>query len=312
MTQLEDDIKNAVTFNKISATGFHSLKCPVCGDKKERAGFQFSDEKIVYNCFRGSCDAPCEYVYGEYMSNRFKHLMEVIGVQLDLKVTIENKKKKVDIKSKINTDIYEKHSYKTIRPFRSFDDYVPDKQWWFREFLKDRHADFHRKLYIGTAEPHKNQLIIPFFYETHLIGWQGLSVNSNGSTFYQTSSDNTDLIFINNQRGEVVQNPIIVEGIMDAVVIPNAIATLGNKVSKKQAWFLRNSSPILLPDRKDSKFIETAKRYGWKLSIPSWKEKDVNAVVQRYGKLVAAKMIHDGIQKNMMTAETKYKMWRTR
>lgn len=313
MPQLEDDIRSAVHFHKTSATGFNTMKCPVCHDKKVRAGFRFESDKIVYNCFRGKCDASCEYVYGEPMYKKFRAVLEAIDVRPDVQTSINSRGSKYKVaKTVLNPDLYEEHEYKTLELYKSFEDYDPKHHWWFRNFLDDRHANFKQDLYVGTKEPHKNQLIVPFHYNKKLIGWQGVSINSNGSTFYQTSSENTDLMYINQGNGTIPKIPIIVEGIMDAVVLPNSIAVLGNSVSKKQAYFLRNSSPILLPDRKGSNFLSVAKRYGWKISIPQWKEKDVNEVVKRYGKFVAAKMIYDGIQDNLLKAETMYRIWRKR
>jgi hypothetical protein len=313
MPQLEDDIKAAVHFHKTSATGFNTLKCPVCNDQKVRAGFRFDSDKIVYNCFRGKCDASTEYVYGQPMYKKFRHLLDVIGVRLDAKTALESKQSKYKTpKTILDPELYDEHKYETLELYKSFEEYNPKKHWWFQRFLYDRHADFKRDLYVGTKEPHKNQLIIPFYYNHKLIGWQGVSVYENGKTFYQTSSENSDLIYINQGNGTIPKIPIIVEGIMDAVVLPNGIATLGNSVSKKQAYFLRNSDPILLPDRKGSKYLEVAKRYGWRISIPNWKEKDVNEVVKRYGKFIAARMIYEGIEKNLVKAETKYKIWRQR
>jgi len=310
MPELEDNIKSSVIFHSIASTGFHTLKCPVCNDRKVRAGFKFETDKIVYSCFRGKCDASGEFVYGKYMSKKFKYLMDALGVDIPIQERIN--KKDLVVKEPLDQQKYEKHSYKTIE-LPDVVPYDPDKHWWFADMLENRCVDFNRKLYVGTDQEWNHKLIVPFYHFKKLIGWQGVSYYSDtGDTRYLTSSGNTDILFINNEHGYIPKRPIIVEGIMDASVFPDGIATLGNTVSKKQAYMLRNSSPILIPDRKDSRFLEVAKRTGWDISIPSWKVKDVNEAVQEYGKLITAKMIHDGITTNITKAEVKYNLWKTK
>ena len=307
MTILEDDIKSAIGNVKQSGSGFYNLHCPVCKSKAKKGGFKFETDKIIYNCFRGSCDAQCEYVYGEYMYPKFRHLMDELGVDVPLELKLGNKKLKN--KSTLNPSLYTPHHYKSVELMDDFIDYDPEKHWWFRDLLKDRHADFKRDLYVGQEDDWKHKLIIPCYHSGKMIGWQGVNY-FKGKTFYLTSSENSDIMFINNPDGVIVKNPVIVEGIMDAVVIPNAIAVFGNHISTRQAFMLRHCDPILLPDRKGSKFLRDANKYKWRLSIPAWKHKDANSAVQTFGSFVVAKMIHDGIAKNLTTAETKYKMWK--
>ncbi|MBT8449368.1 MAG: hypothetical protein KJO69_06740, partial [Gammaproteobacteria bacterium] len=60
MSELEDNIKSAIPDARVSAKGFHLIRCPVCQSKAVKAGFKFEPDKIVYNCFRGSCNAKGE------------------------------------------------------------------------------------------------------------------------------------------------------------------------------------------------------------------------------------------------------------
>jgi hypothetical protein len=310
MTELEENIKTSVIFHSIAATGFHTLKCPVCNDTRIRAGFVFESDRVVYNCFRGKCDASGEYVYGQYMSRKFRQLMRTLDVEIPVEVRLNNKKQ---VQHEYDKSLYEQHSYKAIELPEDVVEYDPYKHYWFEEMLSDRCVDFNRKLYVGTDKEWEHKLIVPFYHLNKLIGWQGVSYfSSTKSTRYLTSSGNTDIIYINNDIGRIIKRPIIVEGIMDASVFGDSIAILGNHVSKKQAYMLRCSSPILIPDRKDSNFLKAAKKYGWDISIPKWKEKDLNAAVQNHGKLVTAKMIYDGITNNITKAEVKYNLWRTK
>lgn len=308
MSELEDNIKSAIPDARVSAKGFHLIRCPVCQSKAVKAGFKFEPDKIVYNCFRGSCNAKGEYVYGEPMYKWFRNLMDLLGVEIPIGLRVGKTKKK-DVTEL--PAIYEKHYYKGLTIPDDFVDYDPEKHWWFKNMLDERHADFNRDLYVGTHDEWKHKLIIPCFHNGKIIGWQGINYY-NGKTFYLTSGENTDVMFINNPEGRIVKNPVIVEGIMDAVVIPNAIAIFGNHISRRQAYILRDSNPILLPDRMGSDFLKSAKLYNWRMSVPEWKHKDANEATKTFGQFVVAKMIHDGIIKDMTKAEVAYNMWKKR
>jgi len=274
----------------------------VCNDRVKRAGFKFESDKIIYSCFRGKCDASTEYEYGQPLYNKFREVLDAIGVDIPFDLRMHRQKHKPV--EKLNEELYEKHTYDSIELPSDHVRYQPDTHYYFREFLESRKVEFNQQLYVSN-----NKLLIPFYYRTELIGYQTISVNQNNKTFYQTSSGNTDLMFINSKGGYINSNPVIVEGIMDAASIPDSIAILGISVSRKQAYLLRNSTPLLLPDRKGSNFIKVAKRYGWDISIPDWKVKDVNEAIQKYGKFITMKMIHDGIQDNIKKSEVRFRLW---
>jgi len=304
MSELENNIREVVSFKKFSGSGFNTLKCPMCNDNKIRAGFKFDSDRIIYQCFRGKCDATTVYEYGKYMNRKFKDLMKTLNVNVPIDLLTNNIKAKKELTS-IDKKLYNKITYHEIKLKPQFEPVSSKK---FRSILQERQVTVDRELYVGTEGMWKYRLIIPFYHNNKLIGWQGYNQRSN--TPYLTSSGNEHLLFINTDGGIIPKQPIIVEGAFDAWCIPNGIATLDNTVSKEQAYLLRNTNPILVPDRKDSDYIKIAKKYGWRISIPDWKEKDVNAAVQHYGKLIVAKMIHDGIEKNTLKAEAKYKIWK--
>ena len=306
MSELEENIKATVNFHNIAATGFYTLKCPVCNDNKVRGGFKFESDKIIYQCFRGKCDATTVYEYEKHMPKKFRYLMDLLNVDIPLDLKFKKIKKQSE---SLDEDLYEPHTYKSIELLSDFRKYCPDKYPYFDEFLLRRHANFKQGLYVGTKDQWKNRLIIPFYHRGTLIGWQGVNEYYRKLP-YLNSSGNSDILFVNTKNGYIPEIPIIVEGIFDAIVLPDGIATLGNTITKKQAYILRHSKPILVPDRKDSRYIEIAKKYGWRVSIPHWKVKDTNAAVQKYGIFVTARMIHDGIEENLLKAETRYRMWK--
>jgi len=303
MTSLEDYIKDSLPEGtKQAATGFWTVKCPVCGDYQKRGGFKFEKDKIIYNCFRGKCTARTAYTYGTVMTSKFKKILKAFDIDIPLEYLTQKSK----IQEALQPELYEKHFYKDISLNSDFIKLDIFRHKIFVDYLHQR-GIHDTDYYIGSSGQWTNKLIVPFRLYDSLIGWQGIDIRRG---IYLKSSGNTDLLYFSTNT--IPKEPLIVEGVFDAKSIPDGVATLQSTISKKQAYLLRNSSPILIPDRKDSNYLHAAKLYGWRMSIPDWKEKDANAAIQKYGRLVVAKMIHDGICHNYNEAEVKYKMWRSR
>jgi hypothetical protein len=305
MNELESRIRNTLNldFKTISASGFYTMKCKVCGDRKVRAGIKFEDNLIAYNCFRGVCDATVVYDYSDYPSKKFKNLMEAYGIEIPIELLIYNKK----TTTPIDKNLYDTHKYIHLKLPKDFVRYDQTKDTEYKNYLKAR-GIYDKDYYIGGIGKWRNKLIVPFRYGNIIIGWQGFDIR-NKNAIPLKSSGNSDMIYL--PTGYVSDTPIIVEGVFDAksVVGNNGIAILQNTVSKKQAYFLKDKKPILLPDRTRSKFLNISKKYKWKMCIPEWKEKDINDAIKKYGRLVVAKMVHDGITTNVVDAEIKYKIW---
>lgn len=307
MSELEQLIKTNVFFEGVSATGFHKVKCPVCNDYKVRAGFKFEADHIAYSCFRGKC--PIQAVvqkHDEYVTKKFRTVLEAFNIELPLELKMQGKRR---IQEQIDTTLFEKHWYQAIETPDDFVLYDPDHHHRYRDYLASR--GFTDDLYmIGRKGWWKDRLIVPFFLGEKLIGWEGVLINARPhEQRYLKSSGNTDLLYF--PEAHVPREPIIVEGLFDAKSIPDGVGTLASTVTKKQAYILRHTNPILVPDRKDSNFIDVAKRYGWRVSIPEWKAKDPNELRVKYGRLVLARMIYDGLCDTLLQAEVRYRLWKT-
>jgi hypothetical protein len=307
MNPMEEIIKSGIPFAKVAATGFHTCKCPICNDDKVRAGFVFNDDSAAYSCFRGKCPiGSTKYVYGEYIPQKFRQVLDAFGIQIPMEILLANKK--FEVKELVNEDIYKEHHYNTLVLPDSFVKYNPTIHKFYRKKLESRHI-YDDDYFIGSQGEWKDKLIIPFRFRSNLIGWQGVQFNNKG-TFYLKSSGNTDMLYL--PDGKIPKRPIIVEGVFDAKSIPDGVATMESTITKKQAYMLRNSKPILIPDRKGSRYFNVAKTYGWDISIPEWTNKDVNDALQKYGKFVIARMIYEGLARNIFDAEIRYEMWRTK
>lgn len=302
MTELEDNINNTVEFVGEAGTGFKTCKCLVCNDTKVRAGFSFDDNSIVYNCFRGKCPVgSAVYKNGDYMSKKFRDVMDAFGITIPTKSLIRNKTIKREI---LDDNLFEKHKYEPVVLPKELKPYDPNRDRKFLLYLQNRGID-DTDYYVHDHGKFYNKLVVPFRFKNFIIGWQTIDITGKYNP-YKYGNDN--MLFF--PDGKIPQEPLIVEGVFDAKSIPNGIGTLQSTISKKQAYLIRNTKPIFVPDRKGSRYLEDAKRYGWRISIPDWKEKDPNAALEKYGKLVVAQMIYDGIMNSYAKAQMKYELWR--
>lgn len=296
--EFQQKIENSIDSTGVSATGYYQVRCPVCDDYIVRAGFKFDGNEIIYNCFRGKCDASTVQRRGVEVNGRFKRVMNAFGIKIPLEMLLENSKNEYD------KDLFKQHEYKELKLPYGFKRYRPNKHHEIKEYLESRNVDTEDFYYKG------HRLLIPFYFKDVLIGWQ--IVNTKTGEYYKSTGNNY-MLFLPN--GYVPREPIVTEGVFDALVVPNGVAVLNNKIYPQQAYFMLNSSPILLPDRKDSKFLDMAKLYNWRISIPdnkSWKnEKDANEFAVRWGKFALAREIGKGITNDYKYAKGRYDIWKS-
>ena len=303
---LVSDIKSAADLRQQEATGFYAVYCPVCKEeKKKTGGFKFEHDSIIYNCFRGSCDATCVYHAEQPISRKFKHLMECINVQIPISLRMVKSSFRKQLEETLDERLYKKHAYTPIK----FDDgeltdEIPER-WW--SWLDDRKVPLDDFMYIKTGK-YSGNLLLPFRLNGKTIGHQIITRRGyvaqnkgNNHVFYTPSGRiSHDLNFI-------------VEGALDAKCFPDTIAVLGDKITPQQAYFLKGHKCVFIPDRRGgNKFIEQLRDYspdGWSICIPPWKEKDLNAAVVRYGVFVVARMIRDNIYSSVIKAQAAYRLW---
>ena len=305
---LWNDIARHHDIKTVSSTGYHTIKCPMCNDDQVRAGFNNNGDSIIYNCFRGSCDANTVFNFEDgYMTHKFRNLMKEMHIQVPIDLLLSNDKRKA--LNTFNTELYEEHSYNKIELLQQFEKLDPEYDEDMIAYLYSRGIEDYSGFYAGTRDEWENRLIIPYYFYNTLIGWNSINFNDYGKK-HLSSSGNTDMIYLPNKR--IPKNPIIVEGEFDALCLPNGVGTQHSSISKKQAYFFRNSDPILLPDRSGSRYMESAERYGWRVSIPDWDCKDVDEAKSKYGIFLMAEMIYKGIEKDTYKAKVKYDMWRNK
>lgn len=303
--ELKDNIENSIRFYGKSATGFNPCDCPSCGGVK-KAGFIIESDEIVFNCFKGKCSiGSTAYKRDGYMSNKFKSLMNAANVDMPIKVLMD--RNKFVPEDFLDISIFEPHKYVPFSFNFAVEPYNPDEpnHEKFKRYIDSRRISYNN-FYIFDHGAYFNKLIVPFFYNTMLVGFQALDITGKTNP---VKKGNPNLIFLPN--GVMPAEPIVVEGVFDALSVPDGVAILQSTITKKQAYLFRNKKPILLPDRSGSRFMSDARIYGWRVSIPKWQSKDANKELQDFGKFVTAKKVYDGIISSTTQAELEYSLWNT-
>lgn len=310
--ELTHRIKTAASLGSPTGSGFHTILCPMCNDTQwGRSGFKFEDDMIIYNCFRGRCNATCVYKEGEFVSKKFRLLMEAIDVELPLEAIATNQKAKEKAKQTLNQELYEYVPLHDVELQENTDTMLntgfTSSSYPQVGFLKSRGLFFFRIKSIAHESIRRGQRGTTIFVcklDGYIIGAIYYTHKRTSSSPYMVDPASMKGLLYT-PTGFIPQRPIIVEGVLDALSVPNGVAVLQNTVSRAQAYRFKDKNPILLPDRTNSQFFAVAKRYGWDISLPMWKGcKDANDALLKYdSKLVLSQQIIDNVYSDPKEAE---------
>jgi hypothetical protein len=304
---LQQDIMGYFGLSQPESSGFYAVLCPICGSgrKKKTGGFRFDDDKIIYNCFRGKCDASTVLELGSPVSRKFKALMEAsnITIPIELKMIRSDFQKKME---SLDEDLYKKNVYMDI-PIPEyvvpFDEGKKIYQAFWIKWFFERHTPINDVMLVNEGQ-YRGCCVIPMRWYDKTISYQYITQKG---VYVMHSGGNTNVLYT--PSGELTSPVILVEGTIDAKCFPNTCATLKSRITPEQAYHLRGRDVIMIPDRTGNHFIEYQKMYGWRMFIPEWECKDLNEAVVTYGVITVAKMIKDGVEESFIKNNVKYKIW---
>ena len=307
--QLKQDIIPHAGLGSPEATGFYAVHCPICkkSDKKT-GGWKFEHDKIIYNCFRASCDASTVYEEGNPVPRKIKRLCEEYGVKIppELLMVRTNFHKELE---KLNEELYKEHTYKQVpRPDGAvpFDEGSKELRARWGKFF-DRRRCSTDDVFLMESGDYKGCAVIGIRFFDKLVGYQYVTKKE---TYVAHNGGNSNLL--DTPWKSIPNTVIVVEVTLDAKCFPNTVAVLKSKITTEQAFHLRGKRVIMLPDRTGNGMISQVQQYGWEIALPDWDAKDLNEAVQKYGVMVAAKMLMDSVYSDKLKAETKYRIWRWR
>jgi hypothetical protein len=299
-------------------SGWLTFNCPMCGDKRKRAGVISNGAKISYNCFN------CKYTTGwspsTHLGKRYKDLALRLGateadihsVQLDLM-------RHSDLLESADTEsyVYNLAKFEKVElpeDAVSIDD-LPNGHD-LKEYARQRGILGLYPLLHFPELAYNKRVVVPFTYNGELVGWTGRHINppddkSVSKYLHKMTSGyvfNIDR-FANDQRDIV----IVVEGVFDAIMI-DGVAVLGNHVTAEQAHLISQLGKrvILCPDRDEpgKELIAQAMALDWEVSFPPWADdvKDAADAVNCYGRLLTVASIIKHATNNKIKIQVKTKL----
>ena len=309
--KLQQDISSAAGLGRAEATGFHAIHCPVCRKmERKTGGFKFEQDKIIYNCFRGSCDASCVYEVGEFFPKKFKNLMDILGVKIPMLLRVKKNSVAETIKKQLDREKYERNEYSQMEMPEEWELLATSQhhlaQGW-KDYLEERCCSL-ADVYFFPKGKFRGLIAIAIYYYDKFIGYQVITGNEEGGAKYILVTDNEGVVY--SPEREIPKTAIIVEGALDAKCFPNTVALFSNKLSPKQAYQLRNSQLIFLPDKTGSNFMDSFKLYeGSRMCVPEWRYKDLNEAVRDIGVIEAATHIMNNIVDSPTHADVRFGLW---
>lgn len=298
-------------------SGWTTLDCPMCSDKRKRGGINTDGAKISFHCF--NCNFTTGWSLNPYLGKKYKDLASKLGasdkevhtVQLELL-----KHSEFLTKEETTSYVYNIAKFKNVdlpdnvQMVDDLDDNHPIKQYAISRGLLGLYPllYFDDKLY-------KQRLVVPFFYNNELVGWTARHINPpNKQTPKYLHNMQSGYVFNVDKFADSEREIIIVtEGVFDAILI-DGIAVQGNAVSAEQAHLIDKLGcrVIVCPDRDEAgkDLINQAIELGWEVSFPNWAPdiKDAADAVARYGRVATLQSIIDSATNNKIKIEVKAKM----
>ena len=298
-------------------SGWNTMDCPMCTDKRKRGGLITTGAKISYNCF--NCGFTTGWEPNPTLGKKYKDLAIKLGANnQDIhKVTIELMKYSEELETESASDyVYNLQKFNTeqIPETAMAVDDLPDEHA-VKEYAKQRGLLGLYPLLYFNESLYKQRLVVPFTYNNEIVGWTARHINppTKQTPKYLHKMQPGYVFNIDRFADSKRKIVIVTEGVFDAILI-DGLAIQGNSVGAEQAHLIEKLGKrvILCPDRDSAgkELILQAAELGWEVSFPPWHVdcKDAADAVQRYGRLATVSSIIKHATNNKLKIEVKAKM----
>jgi len=308
---------------KQTPSGWTAFNAPCCqhngttADTRQRGGLISNPDGISYHCF--NCGFKASWQQGRNLSFKMRKLLQWLNAPDDiinkLALTVMQENEGVQVKAQL----LEVPKFNTV-PLPIDAIKISDITEWNKHNLAIAEYMASRKLTVEDTEyywspslGYRDRLIIPFLYETRIVGWTARTVTSDKNPKYLSEQQPGYVFNLDEQRPQKVF-AIVCEGPIDALYI-DGVALLGSEVKDQQALLINrlNKDVIVVPDRDSagSKLVEQAIDLGWGVSMPDWESDitDVGEAVQRYGRIFTLHSIASYAETSPLKIKLGAKKW---
>jgi len=300
VVSLEEIIRRYVVLGKLSPKGFHQVKCAKCNDYKERGGFKFEGEVVVYKCF--NCSTATKYdpsTTRHAISPKFKEVLVAFGIpeaEIDRSVGFNFFKPSQEVAI---TQLDQKKTFPTQEvplPINAVSVTSGSSPWCevAEAYLTSRMIKSSDYPFFVSEGKYEGRLLIPYYFRDKIVYWQGRSMDDSVAPRYKNPTVEKDNIFFNmDELYRYTDDPLfVVEGPLDAISIgKQAIALLGSTLTEFKREELRKTGKrrqivFVIDKNKNGKLLALdAINEGWSITCFPDNVEDANDALQKYGKL---------------------------
>jgi hypothetical protein len=294
---LRDLIESRVTLGREASNGFRGVRCAVCNDHTERAGFKFEGNLVAYWCF--NCKASFNYEEGSTsMPPWVRKVLEAFGISgSEISELVgsaffkkSNEPKTITMeamKPVVNLFTPEVPLPPRSHPIGSAEH--PELQAPLIAYIRGRGLDpVSLNAHFSLDPKYLNRVILPCTRDGKIIFWQARTITDQKPRFMAPGTNKEAVLWgYDNLRGQYDQPLFITEGIFDAASI-DGVALLGSQLNEAKLQILNRSrrTRAVVIDRDDNggRLGQLALEHGWEITFPP-DGCDANKSVQRFGKL---------------------------
>jgi transcription elongation factor Elf1 len=318
---------------KQKADNYWNFSCPICGDSKKNPlkarGFVFkNDNRLVYKChncgFSSNIGNLIKHLdptlYSEYVMERYKENSSSHNDHVKLEEVID-----VPFLNKADTNELIKAGAQVIsnlpltHPALQYvvKRKIPREAWDVLYFVP-KFKEFTNKLKYTFPKPDNDtpRLVIPYYKDGKCIAFQGRAFGKDIPKYITIKLDENEEKIYGLDRLDMNKKIYIVEGPIDSLFLPNAIAVSGAGFDTPFVRSLKDKAVLVMDNEPRSteitKFISKYIDLGYEVCMfpDTMLEKDINEMITS-GK--TTEQIIDIIDNNTFSgieARLKFTQWR--
>ena len=299
-------------------SGWKTFDCPMCSDTRKRAGIILGGSKISFHCF--NCAYKTGWSPSPHLGRKYRDLADRLGANSktihDVQITLMQNSELLE-DNDVTEYVYNFKAFETIElpEGTQMIESLPDGNA-LKEYARDRGIlGLYPLLHINDV-PNRKRVVVPFTYNSELIGWTGSHINPpNKETQKYLHNMPSEYVFnidafANNDR-EIIS---VTEGVFDAIMI-DGVVVQGNHVTPEQAHLIDklDKRVIVCPDKDEAgvELIDQALALGWEVSFPDWHPdcNDAADAVLKYGRLATINSIVKNATANTIKIKVKSRMF---
>lgn len=325
ISTLEEVIKQSgvLAARPPSAAGWHTVKCSVCSDYKERAGFRFDGGNTSYHCFNCSLLAGHSTTANKF-STKMMSVLVAFGIDLSAaRKTLFAGFGATTTVTAEDTDARNRVAHPTpiaLPPEFQFISSTNPAHADAIAYLTPRCVDFTKYgLMVSTTTDPKNKwykrVIVPMYNRgNNIIFYQGRTYSGHKMRWESPTDPKSNVLFgYHNLDASDKDYVIVCEGPFDAMSV-DGVAILGSSFTPfhEHVLALSRKKKIVIPqrDKNGRTMALRALELGFTLSFPDiGGSQDINDAIIQYGRLYVEQQIITKCTTSKYSAQLKLGVW---